>query len=373
MRVAIVCPARLGGSSVAACELGVHLARRGHEVHVVANARPAHLDEGERGIAFHKVDVPCFPSLDHPPQSMAMAAALARVVRDHGIDLVHVHYAVPNAFAAVVARQMVPARRRIRIVTTVQGTDVTQIAREPALAEALAWSLRSSDAVTAVSTELKRLAEERLQVRGVRTIPNFVDLERMRPRPDPDLRRVVAGSDELVLLHASNFRPVKRAADVIRVFAGVVAERPARLLLLGDGPDLPAVRRLAAELDVLGRIHFLGPRTDVSPFFSIADVFILTSESEGCSLALLEAMASELPVVATGVGGTSEVVVHGATGFLHPVGDVRGMIGSCLRLADPALREEFGQAARARVASRFSAQRIVPEYERLYEALLDSA
>lgn len=370
MRIALVCPGGMGGSAVAACELAIRLAREGHDVHVIAFRRPLRLPAAQAGVTFHPVDVPSFPSLRYPPATMALATAIARVVRLHRVDLVHVHYAVPHAFAAVVARHMLPEGHRVPVVATLQGTDVTQIARDPAVADALAWSLRGCDAVTAVSAELRRLAEEYLQLRGVRTIPNFVDPQAVRRSPDPALRRELAGPDELVLVHASSFRPVKRAADVVRVFAGVAAERPARLLLLGEGPDLPAVRRLAAELGVLSRIRFLGSRADVPRFLSVADVALLTSETEGCSLAILEAMACEVPVVATRAGGTPEVVVDGVTGFLHPVGDVPGMVRSCLRLVDPGLRQELGRAARARVLACFSADGVVPQYERLYRATL---
>ncbi|MBX5476307.1 MAG: N-acetyl-alpha-D-glucosaminyl L-malate synthase BshA [Clostridia bacterium] len=371
--VAVVCLSGLGGSAVAAGQMADHLARRGYVVHLVSHGRPIRPAQPCPGLTFHPVDVPVLPSLAYPPYVMALASAIARVVREHAIDLVHVHYAVPNAFAAVTARLFLAPERRVPVVTTLQGTDVTHFGQEPAVFEALAWSLRRSDRVTAVSLDLKRRAERRFLLRDVALVPNFVDPAVTRRQPDPGLRRRLAPPDALVLVHASNFRPVKRVVDVIRVLAGVVAVRPAVLLMIGAGPDLAEARRAAEALGVREHVRFLGATADVSPYLSVADVFVLTSESEGCSLAVLEAMASEVPVVATNVGGLPETVEHGRTGFLHAVGDVQGMVESCLRLADPDLRRTFGDAARERVRASFSADVVLPQYERVYEEALTGA
>jgi N-acetyl-alpha-D-glucosaminyl L-malate synthase BshA len=258
----------------------------------------------------------------------------------------------------------------LRVVATLHGTDVTQLGDDETIAPALAWSLRKCDAVTAVSASLAAAARERFGLDHVRVIPNFVDPVSMRPHRDPALRASLAAPGDLVLLHASNFRPVKRIPDVVRVFAAVARARPAVLLMLGDGPEVAAAHRMARELGVADRVHFLGVHEDVAPLLSAADVFLLPSETESFGLAALEAMACEVPVVATCVGGLPEVIEHGRTGWLCPPGDIEGMAAACLRLADPATHATMASQARHRAVTAFGAARVVPRYEALYREVL---
>jgi N-acetyl-alpha-D-glucosaminyl L-malate synthase BshA len=255
-------------------------------------------------------------------------------------------------------------------VTTLHGTDVTQLGADESLASALTWSLGRCDAVTAVSASLAATARERFGLDRVRVVPNFIDPLTMRPHHDPHLRASLAAPGDLVLIHASNFRPVKRIADVVRIFAGVAAVRPAVLLLIGDGPDVATAHRLAHELGVADRVRFLGVHEDVAPLLSVADVFLLPSETESFGLAALEAMACEVPVVASRVGGLPEVVEDGKSGLLCPPGDIAAMTAACLRLGDAAVHAAMAAEARRRAVSHFGASRVVPLYEALYREVL---
>lgn len=369
LHVALVCHPTQGGSGVLATELARELGRRGSIAHVVSYQPPLRLPRFPPNVFFHEVDLPSHPLLVHAPYEMALATKIVEVARYEGVEVVHVHYAVPHAFAAVTAAAMV-APAPLRVVATLHGTDVTQLGDDETIAPALAWSLRKCDAVTAVSASLAAAARERFGLDHVRVIPNFVDPVSMRPHRDPALRASLAAPGDLVLLHASNFRPVKRIPDVVRVFAAVARARPAVLLMLGDGPEVAAAHRMARELGVADRVHFLGMHEDVAPLLSVADVFLLPSETESFGLAALEAMACEVPVVATCVGGLPEVIEHGRTGWLCPPGDIEGMAAACLRLADPATHATMASQARHRAVTAFGAARVVPRYEALYREVL---
>ncbi len=372
LHVALVCHPTQGGSGVLATELARELGRRGNVAHVISYQPPLRLPRFPPNVVFHEVDLPSHPLLVHAPYEMALATKIAEVARYEGVEVVHVHYAVPHAFAAVTAAAMV-APSVLRVVATLHGTDVTQLGEDESIGPALAWSLRNCDAVTAVSGSLAAAARERFGLPDVRVIPNFIDPLTMRPHRNPALRASLAAPGDLVVLHASNFRAVKRIPDVVRVFAAVAASRPAVLMMLGDGPDAAAAHRLARELGVADRVHFLGVHDDVAPLLSIADAFLLPSETESFGLAALEAMACEVPVVASRVGGLPEVIEHGKSGWLCPLGDIEGMAAACLRLGDPATRAAMGEQARHRAVALFAASRVVPRYEALYREVLAGA
>jgi N-acetyl-alpha-D-glucosaminyl L-malate synthase BshA len=368
LRVGIVCYPSQGGSGVVATELARELGRRGHRAHVISYQLPFRLHrygEGVANVAFHQVEVPNYPLFQYPPYVLALATKIAEVARYERLDLVHVHYAVPHAVAAVLARAMV-APKPLPVITTLHGTDVTQTGCDPAIREAVTWSLRQSDAVTAVSDALAREAATTFALTGIRRIYNWIDPLAMRRRPDPELRRRFARPEEAVLLHASNFRAVKNVGDVVRVFAAVRRVRPAVLLLCGDGPDAGTAHQLAHALGVAEDVHFLGVYHDMSAILSVADVFLLPSSQESFGLAALEAMACEVPVVASRVGGLPEVVEDGATGFLCPPGDVEAMARACLEALAPEHHETLARQARRRAVQRFGAARIVPQIEALY-------
>ena len=371
-RIGLICPANMGGTGNMVATLAMELGRRRHQVHVISHQMPLRLRNTARlGVHCHTVDVPTHPALPHPPAAMALAGAIARVAASEDLDLIHAHYAVPSLFSAVVARSMLRPARHLPVIATLQGTDVTQLGDTPGLQAAIAWSLCGADTVTAVSHSLARQALARFALPHIPAVlPNFVNARAFRRRFDPALRARLAQPEDLVLIHASNFRPVKRVQDVLRVFALVADSRPARLLLLGDGPEKAAAEELGRTLGVAERVRFLGVRADVVPFLSVADVCLMPSETEGCSLAVLEAMACRVPVVASRAGGLPEAVADGRTGFLCPVGDVAAMAAVCLRLADPNLRRTLGEGARRLVARRFSADRVVPCYEQLYYTAL---
>ena len=371
LRIGLVCPANVGGTATLVATLATELGHRGHQGHVIAHRTPLPLLHAWPGVRAHAVDVPLHPALPHPPAAIALAVAIAGVAASEDLDVIHAHYAVPPAFSALVARPLLRPTRRLPVIATLQGTDVTQLGDTPGLQPAIAWALSAADAVTAVSLSLAREARARFALpRTPAVLPNFVDARACRRRFDPTLRARLAGPEDLVVVHAYNFRPVKRVDDVLRVFARVAAFRPATLLLLGDGPEKAAAAHLSRVLGVAERVRFLGVQEDVVPFLSVADVCLMPPETEGCSLAVLEAMACRVPVVASRVGGLPEAVADGRTGFLCPMGDVPAMAAVCLRLADPNLRRALGEAARRVIARRFSADRVVPAYEQLYRAVL---
>jgi len=369
VKIGIVCYASTGGSGIVATELAIALADRAHDVHVLSTEPPFRFPSDRPNLRFHEVTTPAYPLFREPQYALSLATAIVQVSRHHHLDVVHAHYAVPHAAAAYLARQIMTAHPTDRVpcvMTTLHGTDITLVGSDPSYAETVAFCIDQSDGVTAVSESLRADTCQRLGItREIRVIPNFVDAARFTRRELP--RRA---DRRPRVVHISNFRPVKRIAAVVDVFARVRAQVPATLVLVGEGPELgPAQERLQA-LGLGGDVEFAGERLDVVDVLSQADVFLLPSATESFGLAALEAMACEVPVVASRVGGLPEVIDDGVTGFLHPPDDIDGMAESIVRLVhDQALHTRVATAARAAALERFSPARIVPMYEAAYAAL----
>ena len=374
MRIGICCYPTYGGSGAVATELGLALARAGHEIHFVSYARPARLTGFHPRVSFHGVSVTPYPLFKYPPYDLALASLLRDVSESRDLDVLHVHYAIPHAVSAVLARDMLGTRRP-RIVTTLHGTDITIVGADRAYFRPTLYGIERSDAVTAVSQWLR---QETLRffrpTRAVEVVPNAVDVTRFQPRATSDLRAAVASPGESVLSHVSNFREVKRVADVVRIFAGVAARRPARLLLAGDGPEACAAHEMAEACGVAERVHFLGEQEDVERVYAASDIFLLPSEQESFGLAALEALACGVPVVGTRSGGLPEVVRDGDTGFLVEVGETDAAVARCLRLLDDEpMRLRFGASARADAVERFAEADVVARYTAIYERVLSEA
>ena len=371
MKVGIVCYASTGGSGIVATELAVSLAARGHEVHVLSTEPPFRFPEGQPKLRFHEVATPSYPLFREPQYALSLATAIVQVSRHHHLDIVHAHYAVPHAAAAYLARQIMaahPTDRVPKVMTTLHGTDITLVGSDPSYSETVAFCIDQSDGVTAVSQSLKEDTCKALGIaRDIEVIPNFLDLERFRRRDAP---RRPHGRPRIV--HVSNFRPVKRIGAVVEVFARVRAETDATLVLVGDGPELAPAQARLRELGLDSDVDYAGERLDIVDLLSRADVFLLPSATESFGLAALEAMACEVPVVASRVGGVPEVVDDGESGFLHAPEDVDGMARSVLALLrDPDLHRRMGAAGRRAAVERFGSDQVVPRYEAAYAALLD--
>jgi N-acetyl-alpha-D-glucosaminyl L-malate synthase BshA len=377
MRVGIICYASVGGSGVVATELALALADRGHEVHLVSAELPFRWRWGTPGLAFERVDIPSYPLFREPQYLLALTNTLVTVSRTNRLDILHAHYAVPHATAAYLAHQILSADagRAPRTVTTLHGTDITLVGSDASYADVVAFSIEQSHAITAVSDSLKRDTEAGLAIRSdIRVIPNFLDGELWARRPDPALRgRLSRGESDAVVVHVSNFRPVKRVGMVLDIFRMIQARRPSRLVMIGDGPDRPAAERQAALMGLADHVDFVGEQQDLVPWLSAADVFLLPSSQESFGLAALEAMACGVPVIASGVGGLPEVIADGRTGYVCDPADGRAMADRALALLDdPPRRDEMARAAAADVRARFSVNAIVPRYEALYEQVLRS-
>jgi len=371
VNIGITCYPTVGGSGAVAAELGKQLANRGHKVHFVSYRLPFRLGEFNQNIQFHEVDVASYPLFEYPPHDLALAAKMAEVARDAKLDLFHVHYAIPHAIAGYLAKQMLGPKAP-KLVTTLHGTDVTLVGLDRTFFEITRFGIQQSDGVTAVSEFLRRMTLEEFQIpNGIETIYNFVDLHDYCPSRAYRERGALAPNGERILLHVSNFRPVKRIMDVVRIFERVQREVPSVLLMLGDGPERAAAQALARRLGVLERVRFLGTRESVAEIAGLSDVFLLPSELESFGLSALEAMACCVPVVGSDQGGLPELVDHGRTGYLLPVGDVEGMaLRSIELLKNDELRRSMGQAGRARAEEFFNAERLVTQYERHYERVL---
>lgn len=371
MKVGISCYPSFGGSGIVATELAMGLASVGDEVHVISYALPPRLTSLGPNLAYHEVVVPRYPLFEYPPYSLALATKIVEVARNHQLDLVHVHYAVPNAVSAVLARQIL-APQPLAVVTTLHGTDITLVGTDPSYLETTRYGIVASDAVTAVSDALRQQTFAQLGLElPIEVIPNFIEPERfeaVRSRPGA---RAWAESGERVLIHISNFRPVKRVEDVVEVFRLVQQRLDCRLLLVGDGPERARVEADCRRHGLCDKISFVGNLPVVEEILVGADVFLLPSETESFGLAALEALSCGVPVVATRVGGLPEVVVHGENGFLFPVGDVASMAEAIVGLlGDPQRHRQFSDHARAWAVERFTASEVIGRYRNLYSRVL---
>ncbi len=385
-KIGITCYPTYGGSGVVATELGIELAARGHEVHFITSSPPFRLNGREANIHFHEVDVYHYPLFEHPPYDLALATRMAEVAEFYALDLLHVHYAIPHSLSALLARQMLEtqqdaARRRyLPFITTLHGTDITLVGLDRSYLPITQFGIEQSDGVTAISNYLRDRTREAFSIQGeIEVIRNFVNCDvyirmptkvaAMRPRyADPGLGDRPA---EKLLVHLSNFRPVKRILDVVEVFARVAAALPARLLMIGDGPDRSAAEHLALRLGVQDRIHFLGKQDNVNELLPLADLMLMPSEMESFGLAALEAMACSVPTIATRVGGVPELIDDGINGLLFPMGDVDAMAAAAIDLLRDTQRlAVMGTAARKTASDRFCSSRIIPLYEQYYERVL---
>ncbi len=373
MKIGITCYPTYGGSGVVATELGKELAGRGHDVHFISYALPIRLTMKDH-VYFHEVEVLTYPLFEYPPYDLVLATKMAEVMTRFDLDILHVHYAIPHSISAYLAKMML-RDRIVPFVTTLHGTDITLVGNDRSYLPITRFGIEQSDAVTAVSEYLRQRTIQEFQIeRPVTVVPNFVDCNVYGRATDASLRREFAGEDEAILIHISNFRPVKRIEDVVAIFALVRQKRKARLLMVGDGPDRPKAEWLANTHGVSRDVLFVGKQNDMSELLAISDVLLLPSELESFGLVALEAMACEVPVIATRVGGLPEVVRDGVDGFLYTVGDVGSMAEGCLHiLNNPQIREKLGKAARERATQNFCASKIVLQYEDLYTRTIEEA
>jgi N-acetyl-alpha-D-glucosaminyl L-malate synthase BshA len=377
MRIGITCYPTYGGSGVVATELGIELAALGHEVHFISYSQPFRLSGRDQGIFYHEVPVSSYPLFEFPPYDLALASRMAEVAEFCSLDLLHVHYAIPHSVSALLARQMLAAKgRRLPFVTTLHGTDITLVCLDRSYLPITRYAIQESDGVTSISNNLKEETVEHFGVtRGIEVIENFVNCDVYSPIKDEaertEARKRLAKPGEAILMHLSNFRPVKRVVDTVKIFACVVREIPARLVLIGDGPDRSAAEWLAHDLKIHDKIHFMGKQERVNELLPLADVLLMPSELESFGLAALEAMACKVPSIATRVGGVPELIDDGVTGLLYSVGDVDAMATGALSLLnDRARLEAMRDAGRKTAQSRFCSTLVVPHYVRYYEEVL---
>ena len=365
MKIGITCYPTYGGSGIVATELGLELANRGHEVHFITYANPIRLDPGTERIYYHEVEVSTYPLFQYPPYCLALASRMSEVAEAHSLDLLHVHYAIPHSISAMLARQMLAPKRLVPFITTLHGTDITLVGTDASYFPITKFSIEQSDGVTSISENLKR---QTIQVFGVenpiRVIHNFVNCKIYQPAANRPL-------NEKILLHISNFRPVKRVIDCVRILHEVRKHTPARLWMAGDGPDRSAAERLSRELGEERHVEFLGKQDHVERLIPQAHVLLLPSENESFGLAALEAMACRVPPVATRVGGVPELVTHGLDGFLEEPGDIDSQSARVIELlTNESLHERMSDAARNTALTRFDTERIIPQYEKYYEEVI---
>jgi N-acetyl-alpha-D-glucosaminyl L-malate synthase BshA len=377
MNIGIICYASVGGSGIIATELGKTLASRGHSVHILSSDTPFRFGDYQPGLNFHRVDTPSYPLFREPQYLLSLTNKIVQVARHERLDVVHAHYAIPHATAAYLARQILAATDRGTVpcnITTLHGTDITLLGSDPSYSETVAFCIDQSDGVTAVSQSLKTDTVRELGVQiDIRVIPNFLDCAVHRHVDATSLRKRLIREGEKAVIHVSNFRPVKRTTVVVEIFARIRAAMPARLLMVGGGPDRDRAEAVARGLGLSDEVDFLGEQEQVMPLLSASDLFLLPSSQESFGLAALEAMACEVPVVASRVGGLPEVIEHGRTGFLLPPDDFDAMSEAAIAiLSDEPARRKMGAAAAEMVRERFGADRIVTMYERFYEEMLSA-
>jgi N-acetyl-alpha-D-glucosaminyl L-malate synthase BshA len=371
VKIGISCYPSFGGSGVVASELAMALAAGGDEVHVISYALPSRISLLDRRLFYHEVVTPHYPLFEYPPYSLALATKMVEVARHQQLDVMHVHYAVPNAVSAVLAREILEPQD-LKVVTTLHGTDITLVGNDPSYLETTRWGIQKSDLVTTVSQALKRATREQLDVHTpIEVVPNFIDPSRYEQFRDTPGARRWAQPGEKVLVHISNFRPVKRVDDVVKIFSRVHQQVPSRLLLVGDGPERSRIEQECREHGICHAITFIGNLPLVEEVLVGADLFLLPSETESFGLAALEALACKVPVIATAVGGLPEVVNHGEDGYLFPLGDVDSMAAAAVELLrDDDRHRDFREAARRQAVERFEQDRVVGQYRSLYADVL---
>ena len=367
MKIGIVCYPTFGGSGVLATELGMALSEKGHEVHFIAYRKPVRL-HFHPNIIYHEVPVPTYPLFDYPPFETALTSTMVDVITNNNLDLLHVHYAIPHASAAYFARQILKKTGRdIPYITTLHGTDITLVGKDKTYAPVVTFSINESDAITAVSDSLKEETYSSFDIeKEIKVIPNFVDTKRFRQSNKDHFKKMIAPNNERIMVHASNFRKVKRVDDVIKVFKLVNEQMPSKLLMVGDGPERQNAEEMCRQLGICDDIRFLGKQEEMDEILSVSDLFVLPSEHESFGLSALEAMACRVPVISTNAGGLSEINKEGITGFLANVGDVETMAAKAMSiLSDDTTLNNFKEAA-ATHAELFEQDKIVPIYEQLY-------
>jgi len=374
MKIGIACHPTHGGSGVLATELGMQLANRDHEIHFISYSIPFRLNKFHENIFFHEVDVSAYPLFKYPPYALNLATQLANVVMERNLDIIHAHYAVPHAVSSYLAKKMLGESARFKIITTLHGTDVTLVGADPTFQPIIKFSIEESDGVTAVSSYLKNKTIEEFEIKHrIQVIPNFVDTNRFSPTNTHCERSRYASKNEKTLIHVSNFRPVKRVSDVVRIFERVRQKIPSKLILVGEGPERIFIRQLVKELKLLDDVHFLCQQEYVESLLACADVFILPSEQESFGLVALEAMSCGVPVIGTKTGGLPEVVLDGETGFLAPIGEIGLMSDMILKiLSDNDLHSQLKRNARKRAQDIFDMNLIVSQYEAFYNEIMSA-
>jgi N-acetyl-alpha-D-glucosaminyl L-malate synthase BshA len=368
MRIGIVCYPTFGGSGVLATELGKALADKGHQVHFITYQQPVRLSEFHANIFYHEVRVAAYPLFDYPPYETALSSTMVDVIVNNNIDLLHVHYAIPHASAAYLAKKILEKQgKHIPVITTLHGTDITLVGRDKTFAPVVAFSINESDAITAVSDNLRDETYRNFNIeKEIQVINNFVDVKRFRKKPIDAFRRVIAPNGEKIVLHASNFRKLKRVNDVVRVFAEIHKHIPSKLLFVGDGPERSGAESLSRELGIYDDTRFVGRQEQIEEVLAISDLFLLPSDYESFGLAALEAMAAGVPVISSNAGGLPEINVDGETGYLAKVGDIETMSRHAISLLSDENKLQRFKSTAAAHALRFDIENIVPQYELLY-------
>lgn len=371
IKIGIVCYPTFGGSGVVATELGKALAQEGHKVHFITYSQPSRLDFLNENLFYHEVDFHTYPLFEYPPYELALASKMVSVVKNERLDLLHVHYAIPHASAAYMAKQILQSQGIfVPVVTTLHGTDITLVGRDPSYEPVVTFSINQSDGVTAVSSDLKKETYQYFKIiKEIEVIPNFIDLEKFKKQKKDHFKKAICPNGEALIVHTSNFRKVKRIPDVISVFNNIRKEIPAKLLMIGDGPERNHAEQLCRELNICDDIRYLGKLEAVEEVLSVADLFLMPSEKESFGLAALEAMACEVPVISSNTGGLPELNIQGVTGFLSPVGDIEDMTRKSLFVLDKNNLPQFKANALSR-AKEFDISNILPLYEAYYQKIM---
>lgn len=374
MKIGIVCYPTYGGSGVIATELGKALAKAGHQVHFITYSQPQRLDFFNENLYYHEVNIPAYPLFQYAPYESALSSEMVHVVKFMKLDLLHVHYAIPHASSAYLAKQILAAQGiNIPVITTLHGTDITLVGKDSSYEPVVTFSINQSDGITAVSEFLKADTYRHFAVtKDIEVIPNFIDLERFKRQKKDHFKLAICPNGEKLIVHTSNFRKVKRIDDVIMIFHKLRQQVPSKLLLVGDGPDRARIEKLCMELDMFPDVRFLGKLDAIEEVLSVADLFLMPSESESFGLAALEALACEVPLITTNVGGLPELNIPGVTGFLSDLGDVDDMVKNAVIILKDENLSTFKENALAR-AKEFDITRILPLYEKYYESVLEAS